>query len=344
MRFWSVVVVLLLATPAVAQTYPQWDGERTRTFASPQEVAARVGDVRIEVVCPASGTIRTRERGAHVFLTKAGNGYRERPMVQALLRSALYRVWEECPVLVARQSGTTALLPVGFVDISAPDEAGALELVVRASGWGQYSEWFTSVRDLRAVREREVAAAQERAAMAARAEARAVRRAQAAAEQERLWRERDAGAMMDAEFSRRLGEQLLRWAPFTALGVFLLWLWSKRDAILYRFYMLTPHPAAARVHAAIRAGSLDGPALAQSLAEMPSNNRICRAVRMEQATQLVQKMQAASRAEIARIERQARTEYERAAVLRSQEAVALAAAALARAQAAHTAVTDRRPA
>jgi hypothetical protein len=238
-------------------------------------------------------------------------------------------------MLVARRSGTTALLPVGFVDISAPDEAGALELVVRASGWGQFSEWFTSVRDLRAVRERELAAVRARDAMAAR-------RAQVAAEQERVWRERDARARRDAEFSHWLGELLLWGAPWAALGVFLLWLWRKRDILLYRFYMLTPHPAAARVHAAIRAGSLDGPALAQSLAEMPSDNPICRAVRMEQAKQLVQKMQAASHAEIDRMERQARTEYERAAVLRSQEAVALAAAALARAHAAHTAATDRR--
>jgi hypothetical protein len=66
-------------------------------------------------------------------------------------------------------------------------------------------------------------------------------------------------------------------------------------------------------------------------------------VRIEQAQRLVERMQVASHRQIARMEREAQTECERAAVLRSQEAVALAAGALARARAANdTAASLRR--
>jgi hypothetical protein len=39
----------------------------------------------------------------------------------------------------------------------------------------------------------------------------------------------------------------------------LLWLWSLRETLLYGFYMLTPHPAAAEVNRALRGAPSTAP-------------------------------------------------------------------------------------
>jgi len=222
---------------------------------------------------------------------------------------------------------------VGFVDFMGPPEAGS-PLLLHAQNWG-YLDWFLSIRDDGERRDRQLATERQQAVDAVAAAAQA-REQQRLAEQARI--EAAQEAQRRAAQVQAFWDGARFWLEVAAALAALRWLWSKREKILYGFYMLTPHPATAQVHAAIRSGSLDGQALARSLGDLPSASRIQRAVRVEQAERLVQEMQLASRAEIARMERQAQSEHERAAVLRSQEAVALAAGALARVKAAQTAM------
>jgi hypothetical protein len=127
---------------------------------------------------------------------------------------------------------------------------------------------------------------------------------------------------------------LLIWAGYYA--------YSKREAIarfcysVARWYYFTfhPHPAEPLVRAAIESPNLgNGKALAAALGELPPGNSIFRGVRLVQAERLFNQMQVASARRLRAIEAHAKAEYERAAVLSIQEAMALAAVALERAKA-----------
>jgi hypothetical protein len=128
--------------------------------------------------------------------------------------------------------------------------------------------------------------------------------------------------------------QNLYWiAPLIAA----LWVWHKYGNAIARWYYFTfhPHPAEHLVRYAIDSGvPLDGPALASALGEPPPASGILREVRLVQAERLVNEMQVVSRGRARELEKRAKAEYERAAAVGAQEAIALAATALERAKAA----------
>jgi hypothetical protein len=111
---------------------------------------------------------------------------------------------------------------------------------------------------------------------------------------------------------------------------------ERRCQAVARWYYFTfhPHPAEPLVRAAISSPNvIDGRALAAALSELPPGNSTFRGVRLAQAEQLFNQMQAVSARKLRELETHARAEYERAALVSVQEAVALAAVALERAKA-----------
>jgi hypothetical protein len=114
-------------------------------------------------------------------------------------------------------------------------------------------------------------------------------------------------------------------------------LWRKYgERIMSSYYFaFYPHPAEPLVRNAIISGApLDGPSLSSALAEIPHGNRVLSKVRLVQAERLFAEMQAVSAERVEELQRKAKTEQERAAAISAQEAIALAASALERSNAA----------
>ncbi len=100
------------------------------------------------------------------------------------------------------------------------------------------------------------------------------------------------------------------------------------------YFNFDPHPAEPMVERALDSGTvLDGRALARALGELPPSSSVLARVRIEQGEKLVLRMQEMSNAKIREYQRRAAKDYERAALLSMQEAVALAAIALEKAKA-----------
>ncbi len=127
------------------------------------------------------------------------------------------------------------------------------------------------------------------------------------------------------------------------LAFLLRLIWSSRRSIgtgiaagiRWYYFNLHPHPAEPLVRRAIETDRpLDGPSLARALQEVPPGNRFLREARLAQATRLFAQLETATMVRIRQLERTARDEYQRAAIIASQEALALAAVALERARAA----------
>lgn len=130
------------------------------------------------------------------------------------------------------------------------------------------------------------------------------------------------------------------WGAAIAAGGGLLCLIIAQGPAIARWYYFTfdPHPAEPVVRSALAQGRLlDGNRLAAALGEVPPNNRILQEVRIAQSERLVAEMQQASESTIRESLKAARSDQERAAYVGIQEAIALAAAALERAKAAHAA-------
>jgi hypothetical protein len=115
---------------------------------------------------------------------------------------------------------------------------------------------------------------------------------------------------------------------------------ARRREAMARWYYFTfhPHPAEPAVRSALAGRRpLDGRRLAAALGETPPNNRILREVRIAQGERLVGEMRQASERLIQETSQNARSYHAQAALLGTQEAIALAAVALERAKAAHLA-------
>jgi hypothetical protein len=120
---------------------------------------------------------------------------------------------------------------------------------------------------------------------------------------------------------------LLLWAGY--------FVYSKRYPIA-RWYYFTfhPHPAEPAVRSLLAQGKvLDGTALAAVLGEPRSGDPIFRAVRAQQAKQLIGEMQAMTQRQMRELEARAKANYEVAAVQQTQAALARAALALDQANA-----------
>ena len=279
-------------------------------------------------------------RGVRVTLSKSGTGYRDRRIINAILREAAEAVLNQCPIIqIYALTGTMPVKGIGYGEITGSlSEGGPHVLLVRADRYLGNVESWDRVSD--------VAAAQERQEAAARAEQEKIAQQQAfqQAELQRQQAEARAQAIRQQQFAQLRAQQAAEsarwwasfygWVKLASLFAVVAWLFSKREAILRWYYFaFHPHPAAPLVQAALTSGNVgNGKAIAAALAEMP-DNRILRGVRIAQGEELVRQMQEMSRWHLAKLQAKARDEHERAAVQSIQEAIALAAAALERAKA-----------
>lgn len=274
-------------------------------FASDVQLRQAVGNLSIEVVCPARrGAGTARLRGAHVTLADPGTGWRTPAVLSRILLIALQQMWNECP----RALGSFGF-SVGFAEIYAPQVAGAAPmLMLRAEQFLEISRTWSRLQDVeyerRAAEEEAERRVQEAARQAAvEAEQRAqeaaalVARIKAQEEQERLAREKAARAAAERERLAAEGERMLAEAGaygWTALQWILwigvpLWLFRKRATLVRWYYLLTPHPAARMVDAAIRRGvEIDGATFAHIMRPVPGN-RVGMQVRASQATTLAER-------------------------------------------------------
>lgn len=136
------------------------------------------------------------------------------------------------------------------------------------------------------------------------------------------------------------GTVILAIIDLAVLGAIALGLYLISGPIIRGYYfMFHPHPAESMVRAAIAEGAapMNGRALADALGDVSSGNRFLRRVRLEQGERLVSLMRDAAQERVRKMERETIREYERAALLGIQEAIALAAVALERAKAAYAA-------
>jgi hypothetical protein len=119
-----------------------------------------------------------------------------------------------------------------------------------------------------------------------------------------------------------LGEslhQFFNWVRFSLLVAFLVWLFTKRETLLYWYYSLRPHPARNMVEARVHgSGPIDGAVFAAIMRPV-RGNRIEQRVRADQAHKLALMARRAADAQLADLERLKAEAVKEAAYLRSQE-------------------------
>src|SRR5690348_8082314 len=86
-------------------------------FANGDVVAAAVGDISINLVCPKGNV---EKHVVQVTLTKTGEGYRRPGVLSSILRNALNNYWRDCNSAVL---GITRA-PVRLIEIYAPARGG----------------------------------------------------------------------------------------------------------------------------------------------------------------------------------------------------------------------------
>lgn len=318
----ATVTVLVAVSPARSF---QYDQVYSQGFATDQEVAQSLGRLSFSMTDCRHVGLGQALRSVRVVSERAN--YESRPVIEMTLRRAVEFAWRSCPLhFIFAGSETPAFqLDVTSVELYLPNGA----LALRASGFtgdqtfnpGSSYGW-KSVEDI---------GAQQRAQAAAAA----VQRVQEAQRQVVIQQRRVEVQAREDHFWASVQQVVL----FVGLAAVALWLFACREAILrWYFFAFHPHPAAPLVQSALDRGDmLDGKALARALAEVPPGSRILREVRIEQGERLVAQMKVVSERMIKEGAARAAADYERAAFVGIQEAVALAAVAVERAKAAQQA-------
>jgi hypothetical protein len=266
--------------------------------APPETVAAAVGDVSFAVQCPETRelTLETaqavqNETGVAVTLGKAGTGYRDPQVRNALLRAAALQVLNECPLVMLYPMGAGSSYPyyaVGYAYFYGhPSDSEGSTLLLSAQGFSPVTRSWLTVRDVEADREAQAAQAQQAQAAAAAAQA---QQAAAAQQQQAEQQQQQAQAQQQALAQQQQQQQdqqqqainaaasaqwwagfwvFVRLLFFVAAGV---WLFTKRNTILRWYYMMTPHPATDLVERIISGGAaLDGRVFADINRDIPGN-------------------------------------------------------------------------
>jgi len=327
------LTLVLSATANYAQTTwrPEMKPLNDSGFASPEEVTAAVGNVDIDVVCPEQRVDGPyQQRGARLTVDHAET--LDKRVLSTLLHNALDAVWDQCEMLdrIGESHGMVQF-PVGFAQVYArAGGGGAPKLFFDARNYaGLFGTW-DSIVDV-AEQQREQAVQQQEQLQTQASEAQWAQDQLAA----RNERERENAIAWDAFWEKTW--KSIKLVFFAAIGlqtVYLLILYRVAIARLY-YFAFHPHPAEQIVRAALRTGTvLDGRALARALGEVPPGNSIFRKVRIEQGEVLVARMQRLSASKLRELERLAANDYERAAIISTREAIALAAIALEQAKAA----------
>ncbi|MGO8754651.1 MAG: hypothetical protein ACLQHK_05415 [Gallionellaceae bacterium] len=286
----SAVAIFFVVSSALAVATDLAIGfRRSGEIATADQVTHAVGNVSYYVNCPRSENYK--ERTVIVGLEKPGAGWRELPVLKAILNSAIDTALERCPMSMSRVGGSMLRIDdVGEARIYARSTEGEPPaLVARAENFVAVYRYWDRVVDVEADREKAAAAA-------------------AALKQAEL--ERQAAATLQAQQAQAAAAQAQRISEFNArsraesnqfwsnvwLGIKLLfwgglatWIFSKREIIMRWYYLLTPHPAESMVEAAMHSGvNLDGKAFADIMRPMPGG-RIEKEVRAQQARKLAEK-------------------------------------------------------
>lgn len=276
-----------------------------QSFASDDDVENAVGNLNI-VISTCDPSADANQRAAYARLEKPN--FESAPVLNSILFRIAQTVWARCPVELRAIGGSDGRLDYSLAraDIYLPDGTLAFqawELNDRngsAFSAGTYRwSYFTNHMDER----------RQQAAQAAAPEA-------------------DSGWTYVWDGVAIIIDLLFLW--LIGWGLYAL----RIPVARWYYFNFHPHPAEAMVVRAMRAGSvLDGPLLASALGELPPTGSILAKVRIEQGERLVLRMQDMSQAKVREYQKRAMKDYERAALLSMQEAIALAAAALERAKA-----------
>lgn len=259
-------------------------------FADDALVRQYVGTPRFEVTgCGRKPT----DRAVDVRLEKPD--FDRTMILDQVLRRAVLHVWQRCPMMYDGAFGArTHDLDLGRLRVFLPDG----ELVFEATnllGDNKGQHPAGDGREYNFVYRWESwtnypAAARER-------------RAQAAAAVERQ------------ESETRAVSGFWGWVRMLALAGVALLVWVNREKLLYWFYSLMPHPAAAMVDRAVLTGEeLDGEAFAASVRAAEGENDVEKTVRADQARALAErwrKSEAAHKAEESRVLDEVRRETEK---------------------------------
>ncbi len=232
-------------------------------FADDVTVRRHVGTPQFQVLGCGGGAL---SRTVDVRLQRADFDHTR--VLDQVLRRAVIEVWRSCPIPYDNVfSNRTHDLDIGGLRIFLPDGSLVFEATsLEGDNKGQHSapglrtydrkyNWrsWTNYPALERARAAEAAAAIER---------------------ERVERLR----------SERASNTFWGWVRLIVFGALALWLWLKRETLLYWYYSLTPHPAGAMVDHAITTGQeLDGKAFAQAVRSISGANEIEKTVRADQA-------------------------------------------------------------
>ncbi len=283
-------------------------------FASADQVAASVGTVSTEVICPSRAFRDADKRGARLTLEKSGAGWREPGVLSTLLLDALNQIWDQCNTAMGSFGNS-----VGFVEIFAPSAEGAGPvLIVRVQSFLDIIGAWQRVTDIQEEQRQESLRVQAVAAEATRIESARIAQVQ----RERIAAEERARSAAEWD---RFWSNVWLWIKLLFWGAVAVWLFSMREIVMRWYYLLTPHPAQSMVEATMHRGvELDGKAFADIMRPMPGG-RIEKEVRAEQARQLAEKAHRYAetmRAEADRIKAEAQQDAE---FIRAQDDLAKAA-------------------
>lgn len=297
-------------------------------FATDQEVARVLGRLSFSITDCGHIGLGSIARGVRVVAEKSE--YDDAPVVETVLRRAVEFAWRTCPLrfIFGVNETSEIRLNVGSVELYLPSGM----LAIRAESFtgdntfhpGSSYSW-QSVENV---------GARQRALEAA-AVAEWTRQAQQQLVMQQRRAESQAASASFRDTIQDIWGTIQKLLIFIAVVVVVGVLLGHRGTIVRWYYFaFHPHPAEPLIRSALERGHpLDGKALAAALVEMPPDSRLLREVRIEQGERLVAQMRRASERAIAR----ATADYERAAFVGIQEAIALAAVALERAKAAHEA-------
>ncbi|MFZ1009584.1 MAG: hypothetical protein WAN65_22280 [Candidatus Sulfotelmatobacter sp.] len=222
----SIVLFAALgdATSAIGLWRPGMMALDNAGFASEEQVAASVGNVSTEVVCPSRKFVDDTKRGARLALEKFGTGWRDPGVLSTLLHDALIQIWNQCDTAMGTFGNS-----VGFVEIYGPESGGSGQrLVVTAQSFIDIVQKWSSVTD--------VVTQQEQAAVSSRQQAETERvQAEAAAQAQRDRELADEQAAQQKRDSDLASQQFWRrawdWTKgLAALALFSVWLFKRRPA------------------------------------------------------------------------------------------------------------------
>lgn len=323
--------------------------------ASDAQVQQAVGPIKISVICPrrrVDGDYNAR--GIKITVAHGGSALSDHSIVNTLSEVGLTRAFAQCP-MGFQSIIAIAEFKVGFLDIYGPPSRGTRPtLLYSARKYDSLGGW-DKVTDVLAERQRdEQLAAQVRAnEQAAKAQQQIAEQQQQAAlalAEQQQQAQTQAQAEQDARTQQTIASikgSVKHWGPWLLLAALALYSFAKREALArWYFFRFHRHPAEQMVQRALLSPSTspaNAQALARALGELPPGSSALRAARLRQAENLYRQLEVASAGRLDEMERrltEATDEAKReAAFYGMQEAVALAAVALARAKAAHRAAS-----